>query len=99
MGIMVMDKDGDHHALEPGGTNERFDFAFAGVEAVFVTLLSEKDKAFEIAEAIVDDGHDFSGVFATVFVRMNDLLRRNAVGIGENGGGVAAESIDASTEI
>lgn len=117
MQVVRVDEDGDNHAVRPCGAGERFDFAFARVESVFAAVFSFEEKAGEIAEAIVEDGHDFTGESEAVVVRtegiagmrartgtwirtrLGAVFWRNAVRVGKNRDGTAAETVDAAAEV
>ncbi len=92
-----VDEDGDHHAFNPCGANKEFDLAFPRVEVLLVAFLGKNGETFEVTEAIIKDADDLAGESPAVLV--GDLRRRDAVGVGKDGSGVAAESVDAADEI
>jgi hypothetical protein len=65
-GAWGLGDDGYNDAFEPSVADKGFDLSLAAEEGAFASLLGEEDEAFEVTEAVVDDGFDLADEVAVV---------------------------------
>lgn len=64
--MMAFEIDGDDEAVEPCLADQSFDFFLAAAEMVFVAVFRQEGEAGKVAEAVVGDADNLTGVVLLV---------------------------------